>query len=540
MTVESSRLADAALDAAQGRRPDEDFLALAYRLLLGREADPAGYVDGLRQLRRGVDRLSMMLVLARSSEAQAYLGQPLGPELVQSLQRLAPGRKGAVLLRAFKWFRTSSAPASRLTLEPDGEQGKLPAPSAGATRATGHQWPVRRQLCVVTIATQSYLPQVRTLAASVAQHHPASAFVCVLVGASDSGIDAASLGLTDSAVVFDASGLGVPCFDDMTIRYETVELCTALKPWALLYLIEDCQFDTAIYLDPDIELYAPMSVATAALNAGATVTVTPHVLQPLTPAGMPDDHAILKSGVFNLGFIAIRREADALAFLRWWAQQLRTRCLVDFESNLFTDQRWCDLLPCFIASLEVVRHPGYNVAYWNLDQRPLEFGPDGQWTACGEPLVFFHFSGFDPLRPEQCSRHQTRLGGATLKAVAPLLNAYAATLKARGWPESNGSNHYDWLSPGQPMPALLRQFYRWRHPLPLVGSRAELLQSLTADAATPGKGLLPNLLVFLHASRADLKVAFDLNDAEDASDFMQWVRCCAGRQMNLAGLLRLD
>ena len=45
---------------------------------------------------------------------------------------------------------------------------------------------------------------------------------------------------------------------------------------------------------------------------------------------------------------------------------------------------------------------------WNVYARSVRLA-DGTPTAAGRPLVFFHFSGFDPLRPEMLSRHQNRL-----------------------------------------------------------------------------------------------------------------------------------
>jgi hypothetical protein len=74
-----------------------------------------------------------------------------------------------------------------------------------------------------------------------------------------------------------------------------------------------------------------------------------------------------------------------------------------------------------------VRSLGANVGYWNLPARPLTL-VDGEWRAGGERLLFFHFSGFDPRRPHELSRHQDRIDAASQPLLALLLRTYADLL----------------------------------------------------------------------------------------------------------------
>jgi hypothetical protein len=386
---------------------------------------------------------------------------------------------------------------------------------------------------VFTIAARNYLPQVRVLMASIARHEPDCLAALVLVDGPADGTERLPGTSLGPALVIGAHELGVPTLEDMGLRYGTLELCTALKPFALRALIErgspGCQ---VVYLDPDIELYAPLATVFGALKCGASVAVTPHVLGPIRGDQRPSDHDILKSGVFNLGFIAMRDCAEALGFLQWWGQQLLTRCLVAFEQNLFTDQRWCDLLPCFVEHLAVLRDPGLNVAYWNLADRT----PPGESTA----LSFFHFSGFDPRHPDRCSRHLAGMGEDTLRPWLPLLRGYAERLLAAGWqPPPRFSGALDRLPNGQPMPELLRVHYRMRWPQPCTGTREALMHALLVDALTPqGSTGLPSLLHTLHAHDREVRETFDLDDVADRADFADWVRCCALESLQLSGLRR--
>jgi hypothetical protein len=528
------------LSAGWHRAPDADFLAQAYRDVLGREADPVGFAHSLKRLRLGVHRHDILSAMVGSPEAAHRLGPERSARQAREFQR-QPHQKLATLLRRalISRFAGSAKGASAVPFMPAPDLMVDAAPDPGSARPMpSPRWPVQGGTAVMTIAALNYLPQVRLLLNSVLRFHPECTTVLLLVGGNPATMEAHDLGLDARTVVIDATQLDLPSFDDMAVRYDTVELCTGIKPWALLHLFDACGFDAAIYLDPDIELHAAMADVTAAMSQGAAVVVTPHALAPLEPTGLPDDHAILKSGVFNLGFIGMRRCAESLDFLRWWGQKLLTRCLVAFDQNLFTDQRWCDLLPCFVPSLHVLRHPGYNVAYWNMDQRPLQLDAAGQWHAAGQPLVFFHFSGFDPKVPEACSRHQTRIDAMTLASALPLLQRYANSLLKQGWPMVSGPNPYESLPCGLHIPLLLRQFYRQLYPEPAVGSRAQLLQALLTKAFTPVQGGLPPLLRFLHHSRPDIQSAFDLDSQEGVADFTQWVRCCASGPLGLQGIAK--
>jgi hypothetical protein len=108
---------------------------------------------------------------------------------------------------------------------------------------------------------------------------------------------------------------------------------------------------------------------------------------------------------------------------------------VDLKDGLFTDQRWMDLAPGFVGSVDLIREPGLNLAYWNLEGRELSRGVDG-WRVDGEPLAFFHFSGFDPARPKVLSKHQDRISVAAGSPLAELLADYAQALLKNGHEES--------------------------------------------------------------------------------------------------------
>ena len=135
------------------------------------------------------------------------------------------------------------------------------------------------------------------------------------------------------------------------------------------------RFATVTYLDPDIWVYQTLDLVRQALKR-APLALTPHLTRPLVGPANPNDHTILTSGSFNLGFMAVRNEPQIEALLDWWAEKCRFDCRVDFANGLFTDQKWMDLAPGLVSDLAILRDPGLNLAYWNLEGRDVA-GPQG-------------------------------------------------------------------------------------------------------------------------------------------------------------------
>ncbi|HEX3364296.1 MAG TPA: hypothetical protein VHS75_04430, partial [Phenylobacterium sp.] len=275
---------------------------------------------------------------------------------------------------------------------------------------------------IFTIVSRNYAAQAATLMESLAVHEPMARRVVV---ATDGPIPH----LERLAEVIDAREMGAP-YAAMSVYYDALELNTAVKPYVFRHFLTAPGVTSATYLDPDIVVFRPLDAVRAGL-AEAQLALTPHLTKPLLGSAMPNDHAILRSGSFNLGFCAARAEPKVVDLMSWWADRCEFDCRVDLKNGLFTDQRWMDLSPGFVDSLAVLRTPALNLAYWNLEGRTLAKAADG-WTVDGEPLGFFHFSGFDPGRPEVLSKHQDRIRVAAGLPLATLLQEYAGRLLANG------------------------------------------------------------------------------------------------------------
>lgn len=290
---------------------------------------------------------------------------------------------------------------------------------------------------IFTIVSRNYAAQARTLMQSLAKAEPGARRVVV---ATDGPID----GFEGLAEVIGADVLGAP-LAAMSVYYQALELNTAVKPFVFRSLLKDAPSVT--YLDPDIEVFRPLSAVREGLGE-AEICLTPH-LGAMTACAAET----MASGVFNLGFLAARQGPRVAQLLDWWAERCRFDSRVDLAGGVFTDQKWMDYAPSF-ADAAVLKQPGLNLAYWNLEGRKLERG----WRVDGEPLVFFHFSGFDPHRPTRLSKHQSRIGVTAGSPLAALLKDYAGKLIANGYDAAQAIPYaHDRFADGRKVSGLMRR-----------------------------------------------------------------------------------
>jgi hypothetical protein len=80
----------------------------------------------------------------------------------------------------------------------------------------------------------------------------------------------------------------------------------------------------------------------------------------------------------------------------------------------------------------VLKHPGCNVAYWNLHERMLEKAQTS-WVVNGTaPLIFFHFSGISIDGGNRISKHTDQFDLATRPDLAELFADYRERLVTHG------------------------------------------------------------------------------------------------------------
>ncbi|TNC27352.1 FkbM family methyltransferase [Amycolatopsis alkalitolerans] len=401
-----------------------------------------------------------------------------------------------------------------------------------------------RRVTACTIVARNYLPAAKVLARSYLAHHPGNDFVIAVIDAHDE--PAAQEGFR--VVGWEAFGIAEDDYLRMATAYSVTELATSVKPYLLRELRRE--YDVAIYLDPDIQVFAPMPEV-AELAVAHSIVLTPHVLSPLPRDGCePDEAGIMGSGIFNLGFIGVGPGSGE--FLDFWAERLRHDAIVAPERQLFTDQRWVDNVPALFGH-HVLRDPGFNVAYWNLHERPLRRADDGRLTAGGAGLRFFHFSGYRPEQPWLLTMYCIRKPRVMLSEnpdLRELCDEYGAALRAAGYAETLEAVPYGFLAfgDGLPLPRLARRAFReaWikaerkKKSLPPHAYGTDGGEALREWLAEPGNEAqaaagLNRMALAVWSARADLRTAFPDPTGGDAEAFRAWCLTSGISEGELAG-----
>lgn len=312
----------------------------------------------------------------------------------------------------------------------------------------------KRAMC--TIIAKNYLAFARTLAQSFLSFNPNHKCYVLVVDEFEGFIEPAD----ECFELITLAELGIPNLHDFCFKYDVTELCTAVKPTLLKYLLREKGVDKILYIDPDILVTNSLDGLYGRLDA-YDIILTPHLDTDYPEDDLkPDETNIMSSGMFNLGFIGVGGDERVMPFLDWWEKKLYDRCIADPNNVYFVDQKFVDFVPSLFDRYFIEKDTGYNVAYWNLHSRRLSREGDS-WQCNDGPLYFFHFSGYSPARPDVISKYLTRFRLKDRTDLQPLFALYTKLLFENGYEQVKGWPYtFNFFKTGESIPPEIRVSYR--------------------------------------------------------------------------------
>lgn len=281
-----------------------------------------------------------------------------------------------------------------------------------------------------TVCSANHLAHCKTMADSFVQHNTDYKVIIGLVDKVNGRFDVAEF---LPYLLVEVDMIGALDFETMAAQYTIIELNCAMKSFMAQYIFKKYCPDILLYLDSDMWVLHDLAVVEDALFQN-DILITPHFMTPM-PDGekLPLERDVLRSGIYNAGFIGFRKSETVDQFLQWWSFHMQTECHYNFAEGMAVDQVWLNLAPLFFKRVGIFDHKGANVAYWNLHERSLSFTDNKILVNESDPLLFLHISGYKFDQPENLSRHQTRFELGQLPVLKQLLAAYRSETEKNGY-----------------------------------------------------------------------------------------------------------
>ena len=169
-----------------------------------------------------------------------------------------------------------------------------------------------------------------------------------------------------------------------------VEYYFTCSPCLPRYLLrEHAEVREITYLDSDLYFFSSPESVFEEIGA-ASVAITPHRFT----SDSARTHA--RYGLYNVGWLTFRDDADGRACLEWWRERCIEWCFDRVEADRYADQKYLDRFQILFKGVHAIAHPGANLAPWNLARHAVSW-QDGTVRVDERELVFFHFQGLRRL-----------------------------------------------------------------------------------------------------------------------------------------------
>ena len=163
------------------------------------------------------------------------------------------------------------------------------------------------------------------------------------------------------------------------------EYLWTLSPiWPLFLLENQPQIEMITYLDADLFFFSSPEPIFEEIG-GNSIAMFSHRFA-------PQNQHFGEHGIYNVGWVSFRRDANGLSCLHQWREQCLEWCYERLEVGRYGDQKYLDAWPQDFAGVRVIEHMGAGVAPWNWQIHPIEQRAKTLYVG-DVPLIFFHFHG---------------------------------------------------------------------------------------------------------------------------------------------------
>lgn len=206
----------------------------------------------------------------------------------------------------------------------------------------------------------------------------------------------------------------------MQQRYTSEALVHASKAFYADYFLQREDVESVLYFDPTTLVFDLDAILQKA--SGYDIVLTPRLTRKFGQSAYGDEKMFLNTGMYDNGFVAVRKGQNTTRFLKWWQQRLTDRAFLDVCNGMNHDQLWLNYVPILFENSCIHKNIGWNVSLHNLHERVLTYQNDQWLVNQRETLAFFNFK--ECLGKSADIQKMIQYSGATA-----LVNAYKSKVK---------------------------------------------------------------------------------------------------------------
>lgn len=258
-------------------------------------------------------------------------------------------------------------------------------------------------MIIGTAVHASGLPQARLMAASVKRVMPETkVVVCLVEQSSVQPLPDIDRMITAKEV---SGFIGFHDLKGYLIKFNSLQSSSAMKGQLISYLLKAFPLEEQIvYLDPEMYVFKPFNEIRQMLTY-YDVVLTPHHLERSDSWDCSREIWTLQEGTYNSALVAVRNSEEGHQFADWWVK-MTSGNFYGQPKGLYIDQPYLNFVPsCFNTG--VFRHPGYNLAFWNLHERCRELSlvEDQYFLTDGVSLHCANFNNYAGLLDQSMNNY---------------------------------------------------------------------------------------------------------------------------------------